>query len=323
MAQSRAADQEIPGYSNDTPAGDTGNASPGGPSSTSWKGPSSTTHSPTSSLWGKNYASRANLQQSRYADTANGGYIALRDRLASFRAAVNAGTTTPSLDTILDYYIDFTARHRLSDGPPHGITIQQYLDKVRHYSKAALQTLQEQLRDAGFYTADIYGGKRKVQGGVYDDPTRQALNTAITEMIAGGSGAHTIGDFLKQKADEVAANGGPLATTGAASVIHLTNPLDIQRTYRTVAQELTGKEHAGEVGSAVGGYQAQQLSSGNAEIAATGVDGAPGPGGGVGDPASVQAYAEAQLRQNSGPEVAAHSALGIYNALLQRVGLAG
>lgn len=319
---------EVPSFGSDpttTATGDTTTA--GSPSSTAWKNPSGGVTGPKTSLWGKDYASRAQLATTLYNDSTQ-GYIPLQQRVLLFRQQVNGGTTTPSLDSVLDYYVDY--RGRLPYGTPtdfgnqHGVTIAQYLDEVRGYDHTKMQDLQKQLAAAGFYTADIYGGKKKVQAGVYDNATRQALNSAITEMIVTGTKhSHGINDFLKERAADVAANGGPQATTGAASVIHLTNPLDIQSTYRSVSQKLTGQEHADQAAGAVGDYQAQELSSGKAQIAAAGVDGAPGPGGGITDPASADAYAEAQLRQNSGPEVAAHTALGIYNTLLQRVGLAG
>lgn len=101
--------------------------------------------------------------------------------------------------------------------------------------------------------------------------------------------------------------------------IQITNPDDIRSEARTASKSLTGQMRPGFDESMVGGFQGSEIAAGQA----LNTEGVAGTGGVVTDPATPGAYAEAQLRANSGPEVGAYSTLGAFNAILQELGLAG
>ena len=101
--------------------------------------------------------------------------------------------------------------------------------------------------------------------------------------------------------------------------IQITNPDDIRSEARTASKSLTGQMRPGFDESMVGGFQGSEIAAGQA----LNTEGVAGTGGVVTASATPGAYAEAQLRANSGPEVGAYSTLGAFNAILQELGLAG
>ena len=101
--------------------------------------------------------------------------------------------------------------------------------------------------------------------------------------------------------------------------IQITNPDNIRADARTASKSLTGQMRPGFDESMVGGFQGSEIAAGQA----LNTEGVAGTGGVVTKPATPGAYAEAQLRANSGPEVGAYSTLGAFNAILQELGLAG
>jgi hypothetical protein len=100
----------------------------------------------------------------------------------------------------------------------------------------------------------------------------------------------------------------------------MTNQVDLADAAQNRSVDLMGRRLGeGEIGGVTGGYNqaesAYQMASQTADIDNT--------GGTFTAPGSPSAWAENQIREQYAPEVDSYTYLGVMNALLQRLGLAG
>lgn len=101
--------------------------------------------------------------------------------------------------------------------------------------------------------------------------------------------------------------------------IQVTNPVDIRQTALDTSRQMIGREADTFAQGLVGQYQGVEAAAQQAGIA----DQAAGGGGTVTDAPSLGNFAKEQLQRTAPAEVDAYKFLGNFNALMQRLGLAG
>lgn len=320
----------IPGDYEDEPQGPSaGNAPSGG----GWSPPTPGSSSRTmTSAWGRSFYDRDTIRQTYYTDPSSGSYVPLRERLFTWRSQYQQ-MGNADLDGVLDYYLawDRTPANRyggrnIAEGnaaPRSGQrTVAHWLNAFREMDEDKLRGVQKQMFEAGFYSPEVYKNPDRIRWGSYDPFTQEAASLLLKDGVMEGD--MPLSELLRKRKEEIEEAGGLdawMQINGAEGPERapfsavVTNPLDIQKAGQDISVDLTGRRIDGAVNPAE--YQGLEVGAQRADYDSM-------EAGGTSTQApSLGAFAENEIRQNHGAEVGAYEYLGNYNALLQRVGLAG
>lgn len=204
-----------------------------------------------------------------------------------------------------------------------GVTPRDYIARVKTMEPDELEAFQRDLYAAGFYGSVQGQRDQEPIWGAPDEPTTAAVRLLAYHTMQ-YKGKLSIVEVLDRYRSKVDVNGDGIPDSEEKEkpkpIIRLTSPIDQAAAAQDQAVQLMGRRlGAGEVGSATGGYNALEASYQQASQQAE-IDNAGGTF--VGAP-SLTAFTEQKIREQWAPEVDSYTYLGVVNALMQRLGLAG